>query len=68
VKSDTFVAEKPRVWLTKLGGTEWDVAPDGKRLLVLTPVDSPQAPKQEHEAVFLENFFDCLRQRVPLAK
>jgi hypothetical protein len=36
--------------------------------LVLTPVDSPQAPKQEHEAVFLENFFDCLRQRVPLAK
>jgi len=68
VKGDTFVAEKPRVWLTKLGGTEWDVAPDGKRLLVLTPVDSPQAPKQEHEVVFLENFFDYLRQRVPLAK
>ena len=40
VKGDTFVAEKPRVWIAKLGGTEWDLAPDGKRVLVLTPVES----------------------------
>jgi serine/threonine protein kinase/Tol biopolymer transport system component len=69
VKGDTFVAEKPRVWIAKLGatpgGTQWDLAPDGKRVLVLTPVESAEAPKQEHEVVFLENFFDYLRQRVP---
>jgi len=59
------VAGKPRVWIAKLGGTGWDVAPDGKRVLVLTPVESAEAPKQEHEVVFLENFFDYLRQRVP---
>jgi Tol biopolymer transport system component len=65
VKGDTFVAEKPRVWISKLGGTAWDLAPDGKRVLVLTPAKSAEAPKQEHEVVFLENFFDYLRQRVP---
>ena len=27
VKGDTFVAEKPRVWIAKLGGTRWDLAP-----------------------------------------
>jgi len=66
VKGDTFVYEKPRVWLAKLGGTAWDLAPDGKRVLVVTPADSPEAPKQDHEVVFLENFFDELRRRAPL--
>jgi serine/threonine protein kinase len=68
VKGETFVAEKPRVWISKLGGTDWDVAPDGKRVLVLTPAESAEAPKQEHEVVFLENFLDYLRQRVPPKK
>ena len=36
VKGDTFVVDKPRVWLAKLGGTEWDLAPDGKRVAVLS--------------------------------
>jgi hypothetical protein len=66
VKGDTFVAEKPRVWIAKLGGVEWDLAPDGKRVAVMTAVDTPEAPKQEHEVVFLENFFDELRRRVPV--
>lgn len=73
VKGDTFVAEKPRVWIAKLGGasvvgTQWDLATDGKRVVVLTPVESAEAPKQEHEVVFLENFFDELRRRVPVNK
>ena len=67
-KGDTFVAEKPRVWIAKLGGTDWDLAPDGKRVAVLTPVESGDAPKQDHEVVFLQNFFDELRRRVPLGK
>jgi len=65
VKGDTFVAGSPRVWIAKLGGTIWNLAPDGKRAVVLTPVESAETPKQEHEVVFLLNFLDELRRRVP---
>jgi serine/threonine-protein kinase len=65
VKGDTFVPERPRVWIAKLGGTMWDLARDGKRVLVLTPVESAETPKPEHEVVFLLNFLDELRRRVP---
>jgi serine/threonine-protein kinase len=69
VKGDTFVADKPRVWLAKLGGaTAFGLAPDGKRVAVMAPVDTPEAPKADHEVVFLENFFDELRRRLPLPK
>jgi Tol biopolymer transport system component len=68
VKGDTFVADKPRVWIAKLGGTQWDLAPDGKRVAVLTPVETAEAPKQEHEVVFLLNFFDELKRRVPVGQ
>jgi serine/threonine-protein kinase len=66
-KGNTFVAEKPRVWIAKLGGRAWDLAPDGKRVLVLTPVESAE-PKQEHEVVMLLNFFDELRRKAPTGK
>ena len=68
VNSDTFLAEKPRAWIAKLGGTQWDLARDGKRVAVLTPVESAAAPKPEHEVVLLQNFFDELRRRVPLGR
>jgi serine/threonine protein kinase len=74
VKGDAFVMEKPRVWVAKLSaagianGAAWDVTPDGKRVAVLTPVESADARKQEHEVVFLLNFFDELRRRVPTDK
>jgi hypothetical protein len=35
---------------------------------VVTRVESAEAPRQEHEVVFLQNFFDELRRRVPLEK
>jgi len=38
-----------------------DLAADGKRVAVLTPAESTEAPKQEHEVVFLINFLDELR-------
>jgi hypothetical protein len=44
------------------------MAPAGKRMLVLTPVESAETPKQDHEVVFLFNFFDELRRRLPAAK
>ena len=66
---DTFVAEKPRVWIAKLGGTAlWDLALDGKRVAVVSSAGSAESPRQEHEVVFLQNFFDELRRRVPLGK
>jgi hypothetical protein len=67
VQGDTFVAEKPRVWIAKLGGTLFDVAPDGRRVAVLAPVASADAPKQEHEVVLVLNFFDELRRRAPVS-
>jgi serine/threonine protein kinase len=66
VNGDSFVPEKPRVWIDKLGGTWWDLAPDGKHVAVVTPVTSTEAPKPDHEAVLLLNFFDELRRRVPV--
>jgi hypothetical protein len=63
------------VWIARLGGTsasqnerQWDLAPDGKRVVVVTPMGSADASKQEHEVVFLQNFFDELRRRVPVGK
>jgi hypothetical protein len=55
---DAFVAEKPRVRLAKLGGTDWDLSPDGKRGAVVTAEGTAEAPKQGHEIVMLQNFFD----------
>jgi hypothetical protein len=71
IEGDTFVAEKPRVWIAKLGSAtpaQWDLAPDGKRVAVLTPVESMEPPSQEHEVVLLLNFFGELRRRVPAGK
>jgi hypothetical protein len=39
------------VWLAKLGGTDWDLAPDGEHVAVVTPAGTAEAPKQEHEVV-----------------
>jgi hypothetical protein len=68
VKGDTFVADKPRVWLEKPGSTDFDLSPDGKRVAVVTPVAAAEGPKPDHEVAFLLNFFDELRRRVPVGK
>jgi Tol biopolymer transport system component/predicted Ser/Thr protein kinase len=68
VNGDSFAAERPRLKIDKLGGaTQWDMAPDG-RIAVLTPAGSVQASTTEHTVVFLQNFFDELRRRVPTGK
>jgi serine/threonine-protein kinase len=67
-KGDAFVAEKPRLWIPKLGGAFFDVAPDDKRVAVVTPTEAASAPQQEHEIVMLLNFFDEVRRRVPTGK
>ena len=71
-KSDSPDLRAFLVWVPKLGGTDWDLAADGKRVAVTarveTPGESGAAPKQDHEIVMLLNFFDELRRKVPLAK
>ena len=66
---DVFIAEKPRVWMARLGGLGalWDVTPDVKRLAVVSRAGG-EAHKEEHTIVFVQNFFDELRRRVPLGK
>ncbi len=68
VKGDTFVADKPRAWAETRGVTDFDLAPDGKRVAVTRQPDTTAEPMREHEVVFLENFFDELRRRAPAEK
>jgi serine/threonine-protein kinase len=74
VTGDTFVPGKPGVWSSarvapgRPNTHAWDLAPDGKRVALLTPVDASDSSKQEHVVVLLQNFFDELRRRVPLGK
>ena len=49
-KGDSFVADKPRTWsekrLVSIGlapSGSYDVAPDGKRIVTLMPVEAPEA-------------------------
>ena len=62
-----FLAEKPRVWLAKAGGSAVELSPDGKRLVVQAQADPADSPKA-HEVVLLLNFADELRRRVPAGK
>jgi serine/threonine protein kinase/Tol biopolymer transport system component len=70
VKSDVFVAEKPRVWsnhslaMTLNGGVaaQYDISADGKR--IAAAFASPQ-PDSGH-VIFLENFVDELQRKIPL--
>ena len=67
VEGDAFVPGKLRVWIPKVGGTQWDIAPDGKRVAVLIPAGSTEASNgQDHTVVFLQNFWDYLQKQVPL--
>jgi WD40-like Beta Propeller Repeat len=67
VKGEEFIAGKPRVWIDKLGGTTWDLDPrTNNRVSVVIPKEAAAAVKPEHEVVLLLNFFDYLRQKVPV--
>ncbi len=74
VSGDTFKADKPRMWSEKrLGntlykGSNYNLAPDGKRIAVLVPAGASQAQQAQNHISFLENFFDELRRKVPAVK
>jgi hypothetical protein len=71
-KGDSFAAGKPRVWAeTRLRDTgsfsNYDLAPDGKRLAALV-ADDANSDKPPTHLTFLLNFFDELRRRAPAGK
>ena len=68
VQGNTFVPGKPRVWLAKFGSTApFDMAPDGKHIVFLAPTAGGNV-RSEHSVIFVQNFFDELRRRVPVGK
>jgi Tol biopolymer transport system component len=71
VKGDSFLADKPRVWSERRlqeSGTapSLDISPDGKRFAVLLAPDAVDEQKPTTQMIFLFNFFDELRRRVPV--
>jgi hypothetical protein len=44
----------------------FDIAPDGKRFVVIPQVDAAQEKQGNLHATFLLNFFDEVRRRVPV--
>jgi serine/threonine-protein kinase len=46
----------------------YDVAPDGKRIVAIMPADASGAQPAEGHVTFVLNFFDELRRRVPVGK
>jgi Tol biopolymer transport system component len=75
-KGDSFVADKPRVWSEKrlalvgsIGAVKnVDLAPDGKRVVALMPVETAEGQKVQTHVIFLENFFDEVRRKVAVNK
>ena len=72
-KGDSFVPDKPRLWSDKhlaeaTTSQNADIAPDGKRFAVLMPVEAPEGQQFQNHVIFLENFFDELRRKVPVGK
>ena len=67
---ESFVVEKPRVWFEKkianFGPTQsYALAPDGKSIVALMPAEPPE--ERHDRVIFLLNFLDELRRRVPLS-
>jgi Tol biopolymer transport system component len=73
VKGETLAADKPRVWfgrqLANTGLTaNFDLAPDGKRFVVLMPAESPEPRETQSHVTLVVNFFDEIRRRVPTGR
>jgi hypothetical protein len=75
IRGNSFAAGKPQVWsqqhLAFVGSNyPYDLAPDGKRFAVLMNqgASAEQAQESRDSVIFLLNFFDELRRKVPSAR
>jgi serine/threonine-protein kinase len=71
-KGGTFSAGQPRLWSPRRAWSSsfgrpsnLDLVPDGKRFAVILPTGQDAEPQPQTHVVFLLNFFDELRRRVP---
>jgi hypothetical protein len=69
VEGDSFVPGKPRVWydqaLFYTGTSNLDLAPDGKRFVVLALPETSPGEKGTVHVTMLLNFLDELKRRIP---
>ena len=71
IQGDTFQAGKPRRWmeqrLMRLANnfSAFDVTPDGKRVVALPSLTTPDPSSGNLHFTFLQNFFDELKRRIP---
>ena len=74
VQGVSFIPDKPRLWSEKAlvdtfsSSRNVDLAPDGKRIVAVMPAEGEKVQPSQNHIVFLENFFDELRRRVPVRK
>jgi Tol biopolymer transport system component len=72
IQGDSFSAGKPRVWspaqVLRTGvNQDFDVSADGKRVIMFPKPSAEQSQSNLH-AIFLLNFFDEVRRKVPAGK
>jgi Tol biopolymer transport system component len=71
IQGNSFSVDKPRVWSEKRltipssSGTTFDLAPDGRRVLALIPKETADDQTARNHVIWVANFFDELRRRVP---
>ena len=68
VKGESFIPDKPRIWfgnrLANVGlAVNFDLAPDGKRFVVLMPAESAESQESRSHVMLVTNFFDEIRRR-----
>jgi serine/threonine-protein kinase len=70
VSGDSFIPGKRRLWSDRQiyypGGSNLDLAPDGKRFVVFTMPETVGGQKGSVHVTMLENFFDEVRRRIPV--
>jgi serine/threonine-protein kinase len=69
VKGESFIPGRPRLWvgnrLANVGlAHNLDLAPDGKRFIVLMPAESTEAREKRSHVTLVINYFDEIRRRV----
>jgi serine/threonine-protein kinase len=66
IRGESLEPDKPTVRVEKVGGTQWDLARDGRIALIVqvNPADQNEKAPSDHTVVFLQNFFDEVRRRV----
>jgi serine/threonine-protein kinase len=69
VDGASFIPGKPRLWsdnqLFYTGTSNLDLAPDGKRFVVLAPPEASGEEKGSVHVTMLLNFFDEVKRRIP---